>query len=104
MDNVAVPIAEHLNFDVTRVLDELFDQDAVISERALGLGADRRIALFRVAPIPGDANALPAAAGGGLDHHRVTDLLGDGDGVLGVADLTDVPGDDADPSGGGEFL
>jgi len=31
-----------------------------------------------------------AAAGRGLDHHRISDLLGNGDGVGGVGDLANV--------------
>ena len=43
-----------------------------------------------------DAQALAAAAGRGLDHHRIADALGDRDGLVGRADRAVVAGDRAD--------
>ena len=54
--------------------------------------------------VPGDADALAAAAGRGLDHHRIADLLGDLDGVGGVVDLAHVARHDRDAGLGGELL
>ena len=39
VDDVAVLVAEHLDLDVARVLDELLDEDAVVAEARLGLRA-----------------------------------------------------------------
>ena len=36
--NVAVSIAEYLDFDVTRSLDELLEEQCAITERCLGFG------------------------------------------------------------------
>ena len=40
VDDVSVLVAKHLDLDVARVLDELLDEDAVVAERAPGLGLD----------------------------------------------------------------
>ncbi len=69
-------VADDLHLDVARVLDEFFDQHAVVAKRRLGLtlGADDRRREFgcRV----NDAHAAPAATGGGFHQHRETDLVG----------------------------
>ena len=49
VDAVAVRIAEHLDLDVARLLDELLDEDAVVAEARLGLVAARGEALLRLA-------------------------------------------------------
>src|SRR6185369_17238818 len=100
----AVLVAQHLDLDVARAFDELLDEDAVVAEAGFGLGLHGREALLDVLAGPGDADALAAAAGRGLDHHRIADLLGDLDGVLGVADLADVARHGGDPGLLGELL
>jgi hypothetical protein len=52
----------------------------------------------------GDAHALAAAAGRGLDHHRIADLVGDLDGLLGVGDLAEVAGHGRHLGLGGRLL
>jgi hypothetical protein len=77
IDDVAVLVAQHLDLDVARIGDELLDEDAVVAEG----GAASTCAGEALAPPRrrrGDAHALAAAAGRGLDHHRVADLVGDG--------------------------
>jgi len=104
VDDVAVLVAQHLDLDVARALDELLDEDPVVAEAGLGLGAHGREALLDVLPAPGHADALAAAAGRGLDHDRIADLLGDLHGVGGVVDLADVAGHAGDAGGLGELL
>jgi hypothetical protein len=104
VDDIAVLVAQHLDLDVARALDELLDEDPVVAEAGLGLGADGREALLDVLAMPGDADALAAAAGRGLDHHRIADLLGDLHGMRGVVDLADVAGHARDARGLGELL
>ncbi len=97
MDDVAVLVAEHLDFDVARVGDEFFDEDTVIAERGLRLRLGAGEAFLHVGLTIGDAHALAAAAGGGLDHHRVADFLGD-------LDRLEVVADDAEMAGHGRHL
>jgi hypothetical protein len=55
-----VRVAEHLDLDVARLLDELLDEDAVVAEARLGLAAARREALFGLGVVEGDcASPLP---------------------------------------------
>ncbi len=46
VDDVAVLVAQHLDLDVARVLDELLDEHAVVAEARLGLRAGEREALL----------------------------------------------------------
>ena len=40
IEDVAVLVAEHLDLDMARALDELLDEDAVVAEARLALAAD----------------------------------------------------------------
>ncbi|MEY9505823.1 hypothetical protein ABIE87_005381 [Bradyrhizobium diazoefficiens] len=86
IDDVAVLVAQYLDLDVAGIDDELLDEDAVVAERGLGLGLGEVEAFGDLALRIRDAHALAAAAGGGLDHHGVADLVGDADRVLVVLD------------------
>ena len=55
-------------------------------------------------PAMGDAHALAAAAGRGLDHHRIADLVGDLGGAFGRFDHAEIAGHGRDLRGVGEFL
>ena len=81
----ALPVGHQLDLDVARVADQALDQHARVAEGLLGLGAGalERVRQSRPAVVDA-AHAAPAAAGGGLDHQRVAELLTDGDGVLGA--------------------
>jgi hypothetical protein len=54
--------------------------------------------------VVGHAQTLAAAAGGGLDHHRIADALGDLDGFIGTRDGIVVAGDGIDVGFDGELL
>ncbi len=92
VDDVAVLVAEHLDLDVARIDDELLDEHPIVAEARLGLRAGRAEPLLGLLGVEGDAHALAAAAGRGLDHDGVADLGGDLDGVLGIRDLAEVAG------------
>ena len=98
-------VAQHLDFDVARVVDELLDE-ACGRRRSCDLASERASceALLGLLGVEGDAHALAAAAGGGLDHDRIADLVGDLHGVLGVVDLADVAGHGRDLGGCGRLL
>src|SRR6185437_12659074 len=86
MNDVAVLVAQHLDFHVARIGDELFDEDAVVAEARLRLRAGALKTLAHLGRARGDAHAFAAAAGRRLDHHRVADLFGDLYRLFGVRD------------------
>ncbi len=104
IEHGSVLVAEHLYFDVARLGDELLDEDAVVAERVLGFVARGLEAFAGFLGIPGDAHALAAAAGGGLDHDRITDLVGDLHGLVGILDQAHVARNRGDAGFGGELL
>src|SRR5208282_2450278 len=77
VNDMALGVAEHLNFDMAR-LDEIFlEIDGVVAEGGLGFdprGADRVGKIVRSAR---DLHPASAPAGRSLDDDRVTDLGGD---------------------------
>ena len=84
IDDVAVLVAEHLDLDMAGIDDELLDEDPVVAEGGRRLRLRPREALRDLAGRMGDAHALAAAAGRGLDHHRIADLVGDPHRLLGA--------------------
>mmetsp|Transcript_16628 Transcript_16628/g.27222 ORF Transcript_16628/g.27222 Transcript_16628/m.27222 type:complete len:314 (+) Transcript_16628:135-1076(+) len=70
----AVLVRQDVDLDVVRVLDELLDEHAVVAEAAARLLHAQPVAGHHLLVVPGDAHALAAAAGRGLDHHRVADF------------------------------
>ena len=76
-DHVAVVIAQHLELDVARALEEFLHVDRVVAEggQRLGLGDGDR-AQQRALGVH-HAHAAAAAAARGLDDHRVADVAGD---------------------------
>ena len=104
IDDVAVLVAEQLDLDVARIDDEFLDEHAVVAERRFGfrLRAGKTFGDFGFGP--GDAHALAAAAGGGLDHHRIADLVGDLHRLLVVGDDAEMAGHGRDLGGRGGLL
>ena len=72
---------------------------AVVAEAGEPLAPGRLEALAHVLLTMGEPHALAAAAGRGLHHHRIADLGGDPDGLVGIGDLAQEAGHDADPGG-----
>src|ERR1700730_6911280 len=86
MDDVSVLVAQHLNFDVTRIDDELFNKNPAIAESGFRFPA-RAGKIFSDLLTSGDDTHPPAAAAGrGLDHHRIADGIGDIRSLQGVVD------------------
>ena len=77
---------------------------AVVAERGFRLGLRAREALGDLAGGMRDAHALAAAAGRGLDHHRIADLVGDLDRLLVVRDDAEMAGHGRDLGRGGGLL
>ena len=59
---------------------------------------------FDLGAAVGDAHALAAAAGRGLDHHRIADLVGDLFRLRVVLDHAEMAGHGRDLGGGGGAL
>jgi hypothetical protein len=91
VDHVAVRVAQHLDLDVARLLDELLDEDAVVA-KLLRASFWQAAKPQRLLVVEGHAQALAAAAGAGLDHHRVADALRDLHRALGRLDGVVVAG------------
>ena len=86
MHDIAVRVAQNLDLDMARALDQLFQIDLVLAESRLGLplrfGDLALEILFRA----DHAHAAAAAAPGGFQHHRIADFGGH------LADLRHVVG------------
>ena len=104
MDDVAVRVAQHLDLDVPRLLDVFLDEDAVVGKARFRLarGGAEPVAHLRVGG--GDAHALAAAAGRGLDHDRIADVARDPDRGLGIGDDVEMPGHGRHPGGARELF
>ena len=72
---VAMHVAKHLNFNMPWALRVFFNQHVVIAKAARGFafaGRERGVKIFRLV---NRAHAFAAAAGTGLDQHRVADAI-----------------------------
>ena len=74
-DDFTGAVTEHLLFQVTGVLDVLFDKHAGIAEVVLPQALDRLEGLAQLRGTAAHAHADTAAAGGALEHHRVAHLV-----------------------------
>ena len=72
-DHIAVRVGEHLDLDVPRARQVAFDQHAIVAERRLRLAARERERRVEILGALDDPHALAAAAGRGLDQHRIAD-------------------------------
>jgi hypothetical protein len=104
IDDVAVLVAEQLDLDMARALDELLDEHAVVAEAGQPLALGRLEAFAHVAFGPGQPHPLAAAAGRGLHHHRIADLAGDPHRIVGRGDVAEEAGHDVDARRLGELL
>ena len=80
--HAALAVGEHLDLDVPRRDDRLLEVEPGIAERRLrlrGRGLERALELVGLAH---EAHALAAAAGDGLEQHRVAGLVRGGAGLL----------------------
>ena len=99
----ALAVAEHLNFDVPRLLQIFFQIDRVVAERRLGLALGGGDGLDQIRPaLARDLHAAPAAARRRLHQHGIADFAGDSQRLRLVADgaLGAGHAGDAEPLGG----
>ena len=76
VDAVAVRVAEHLDLDVARALHVFLDQHRVAAEAVARFALAAGQCVRKVLGLFHRAHALAAAAGAGLDEHRVADAVG----------------------------
>ena len=70
MADGAMPVADDLHLDMSRISNQPLNIDAVAAEGRLGLGLAAHIGLLQLRSLLDDAHTASAAAGHGLDHHR----------------------------------
>ena len=63
-------VAEHLDFDVAGIGDGALQDHGRVAERALRFGPRAAQRIEKRRGVRDQPHAAPAAAGGGLDHHR----------------------------------
>ncbi|MCY1501009.1 hypothetical protein D9M68_350680 [compost metagenome] len=80
----ALAVAQDLHLDVARLADEAFEVHLAVAESGLRFGGGGGELLAQLGFVVRHADAAPAAAGRGLDHDRVADVLRDFDGGVGV--------------------
>ena len=79
VDDLAVTVAEDLEFDVARFFDVVFDVNRTVAERFFGLVGGDMILFGDRDIVMGDAHAATAAAGDGFNDDRIANLAGDPD-------------------------
>src|SRR3546814_7118343 len=92
--DIAMLVAQYLDFDMARAFDELLDEHAVVAEAVEAFALGRLESLADILLAIGQAHALAAAAGRRLHHHRIADLVGDADRMFRILDHADIAGDD----------
>ncbi len=101
---MAVLVAQHLDLDMARVDDELLDEHPLVAKRRLRLRARPRETLRHLGARMRDPHALAAAAGRGLDHHRIADLVRNLAGVGVILDHPEMAGNGRDTRPRGRLL
>ena len=97
-------VAKNLNFDMAWLSYEFLNKNTVIAKRVSCLVLGRLEPLAGLRIIPRNAHALTATTGRGLDHHRITNLIGNFDRVIRILDQTHVTGDRRNTSVLGNLL
>ncbi|MCY1297429.1 hypothetical protein D9M70_468680 [compost metagenome] len=80
VDGVTLAVGQNLDFDVTRVGEELLQVDHGVAERCTGFGAGQLGRLDQFFFLEDYAHAATTTATGGLDDHRIAHFTGDGQG------------------------
>jgi hypothetical protein len=81
----AVPVAEHLHFDVPRLFHEFLEVEHRRTERALRFRLAHSVGARQLVTFTHDSHAAPAAARRRLDDDRIRHLLGERLGFLQAA-------------------
>src|SRR2546421_5929081 len=84
VDDVAVRVRQHLEFDVPRPLQEFLQVDLIVAESRARFGLRDTDRVQERGLGVHDAHAAPAAAAGCLDDHRVADVARDAQALVRV--------------------
>ena len=76
-------VAQHLNFNMARLLNKLFNEHAVVAKAVARFVAATGKTFQSFLVVEGHTQAFAAAASTGFNHHRVADALGNFDRLLG---------------------
>ena len=93
VDDIAVPVAQHLHLDVLGLDEEFLDEDILVTERLLRLALDLQEVDADILRAVAAAHAAAAAAPGRLEQHRVAELLRERDGVVHIGQRASRAGD-----------
>ena len=77
MNQISVLVAQHLDFDMPRILDELLDVDFSVAEGALGFARSFAQCGSKLGRRIDPAHAFATPARGGFEHHGKPDVLRD---------------------------
>ena len=94
--NVAVLIAQYLDLDMARILDELLDENAIIAEAVEPFALCRFEAFAHILLGIGKSHTLAATASAGLHHHWIADVIADLHRMIGVINFADIARHDID--------
>ena len=100
IDDVAVLVAQNLDFHVARIGDELLQENTIVAKARFRFRACAREAVGEFGRTVGDAHAFAAAPRGGLDHDRIADFVGDLGRLGFVLDHAEIAGHRRDFGGG----
>ena len=104
VDGIAAAVAEHLEFDMTRIAEIFLDIDGGVAERRLGLGAGLLHLGFQLGLAVDHLHPATTATGGRLDDHRIADVFRHPLGFLDLADRAIGAGDQRDTEIAGGLL
>ena len=95
IQNRALAVCQHLHFNVPRLFDVLFDQNAIVGKAGARLVLCRVKSFARLLVIAGEAHSFAASTSRGLDHYRVADFSSNCNRVVRIHDHAQVPWDAA---------
>ncbi len=107
VDDVAVTVAEDLDFDVLGAFDVAFEEDRVVAKGVLRFFLGFFEAGLKLGGFFDNAHAAPATTEGGFDDEREANFMGHGEGLVGIGNGVvgswkdgDLGGDGLGASGG----
>ena len=74
IDDIAMLIAEHLDFDMARLLNKFLDEHPIITETGQAFTLGRFETVAHILLIPGETHTFAAATSRRFHHDRIADL------------------------------